>query len=77
MLNSPLSAGDDGGTTIDQGSCMFGYLDPNKGTGRDIAALSDKAYDYAGRYSNVQWSTSACTDSAVCMMAPVVTVTVP
>lgn len=27
---------------------MFGSLDPNKGTGYDIAAISDKASDYAG-----------------------------
>lgn len=28
--------------SIHIGSCMFGGLDPNKGTGYDIAAISDK-----------------------------------
>ena len=27
---------------------MFGYLDPNKGTGWDIAAISDGDADYQG-----------------------------
>jgi hypothetical protein len=36
------------GMSIHQGSCMFGTLDPNKGTGYDIAAISDQAPDYAG-----------------------------
>eukprot|EP00879_Flechtneria_rotunda_P026763 GHRR01028587.1.p1 GENE.GHRR01028587.1~~GHRR01028587.1.p1 ORF type:complete len:127 (+),score=27.10 GHRR01028587.1:317-697(+) len=40
--------GDDGGASIHQGSCMFGHIDYNKGTGWDIGALSDKAGDYAG-----------------------------
>ncbi len=30
------------------GSCMFGYLDPNSGTGWDIAAMSDSDQDYYG-----------------------------
>ena len=38
--NAPAS-GDDGGTTIDQGSCGFGTLSGGAGTGRDVAALSD------------------------------------
>ncbi|WIA42754.1 hypothetical protein OEZ86_008697 [Tetradesmus obliquus] len=36
------------GMSIHQGSCMFGNIDGNKGTGWDIAAISDKASDYAG-----------------------------
>jgi hypothetical protein len=28
--------------SIHEGSCMFYSLDPNKGTGYDIAAISDK-----------------------------------
>lgn len=39
--------GQDGGATIEQGSCMFGHLDYHSGTGWDIAALSDKNPDYA------------------------------
>lgn len=46
--------GEDGGTTIDQGSCMFGHIDPNKGTGLDIAALSDNNPDYKGESSMPQ-----------------------
>lgn len=38
--------GDDGGATIDQGSCMYGYIDPNIGVGVDIAALSDRNPEY-------------------------------
>ena len=38
----PLSrSGNDGGATIDQGSCQFGSLEDGHGTGRDIGALSD------------------------------------
>ena len=40
--------GQDGGSTIHQGSCMFGNLDANQGTGYDIAALSDASPEYAG-----------------------------
>eukprot|EP00879_Flechtneria_rotunda_P015993 GHRR01016726.1.p1 GENE.GHRR01016726.1~~GHRR01016726.1.p1 ORF type:complete len:373 (+),score=77.90 GHRR01016726.1:674-1792(+) len=39
---------DNDGMSIHAGSCMFGNLDANKGTGWDIAALSDKDPDYAG-----------------------------
>lgn len=38
--------------SIHQGSCMFGNIDGNKGTGWDIAAISDKASDYAGGASS-------------------------
>lgn len=38
--------GEDG--SINWGSCMFGQLDGSKGTGLDIAALSDKNSDYVG-----------------------------
>lgn len=44
LLSSPSTtprSGNDGGSTVDQGSCMFGHLDPNAGTGTDIGALSD------------------------------------
>lgn len=34
--------------TLDKGSCGYGYLDKNVGTGWDTAALSDKAHDYSG-----------------------------
>ena len=40
--------GDNDGMSIHGGSCMFGTLDGSKGTGWDIAALSDTAHDYAG-----------------------------
>lgn len=40
--------GDDGGTTINQGSCEYYNLDFHKGTGWDIVALSDTAPDYSG-----------------------------
>jgi hypothetical protein len=30
------------------GSCQYGYLDREVGTGWDIAAISDKAWDYQG-----------------------------
>ncbi|GBF92088.1 hypothetical protein Rsub_04435 [Raphidocelis subcapitata] len=40
--------GEDGGTTIHQGSCQFGQLDSNAGTGYDIAALSDADPEFAG-----------------------------
>lgn len=40
------STGEDG--SINSGSCMFGQLDGSKGTGWDIAALSDKNSDYSG-----------------------------
>lgn len=33
---------------IHQGSCGYGYLDPNKGTGWDIVALPDGHYEYHG-----------------------------
>lgn len=34
--------------TIHEGSCKYGYLDPNKGTGWDVAALADANPDYPG-----------------------------
>jgi hypothetical protein len=37
LLSCPLQY-----DSIHEGSCMFGSLDPNKGTGYDIAAISDK-----------------------------------
>jgi hypothetical protein len=40
--------GQDGGSTIHQGSCMFGNLKAGQGTGYDIAALSDADPEYAG-----------------------------
>ncbi len=45
----PVTAADgqDGGATVDQGSCMFGHLDYNAGTGYDIVALSDHDPEYA------------------------------
>jgi hypothetical protein len=33
----PNRSGNDGGSTVHEGSCMFGHLDENKGTGWDIA----------------------------------------
>lgn len=33
---------------IHKGSCGYGQLDPNKGTGWDIAALPDVHYEYSG-----------------------------
>ncbi|GMH41831.1 hypothetical protein BSKO_09741 [Bryopsis sp. KO-2023] len=33
---------------IHKGSCGYGYLDPNKGTGWDIAALPDGHYEFSG-----------------------------
>jgi hypothetical protein len=42
------SSGEDGGTTIHQGSCMFGHIDANKGTGWNVAALTDGSSDYKG-----------------------------
>lgn len=30
-----------------RGSCGYGQLDPNKGTGFDIAALPDVHYEYS------------------------------
>ncbi|KAG2501765.1 hypothetical protein HYH03_000265 [Edaphochlamys debaryana] len=58
--------GQDGGATIDQGSCMYGPL-PNYmvSTGKDIAALSDTASDYAGscgRCYEVMCNPSAFSD---------------
>jgi hypothetical protein len=43
-----LLAGEDGGTTVHQGSCMMS-IQAGKGTGLDITALSDKAPDYKGK----------------------------
>lgn len=40
--------GEDGGATIHEGSCMYYNLDPNVGTGWDIAALSDRDPAFAG-----------------------------
>ncbi|KAI8477503.1 MAG: hypothetical protein J3K34DRAFT_455297 [Monoraphidium minutum] len=47
--------GNDGGSTVHEGSCMFGVratrrgqLDRRQGTGLDIAALSDTDPEYAG-----------------------------
>ncbi len=51
-----LFTGDDGGASINSGSCMFGSIDGSKGTGMDIAALSDKAGDYSGRTDRLQAS---------------------
>ncbi|KAF6262470.1 RlpA-like double-psi beta-barrel-protein domain-containing protein-containing protein [Scenedesmus sp. NREL 46B-D3] len=39
--------GEDGGTTIHQGSCMMS-IQAGQGTGLDITALSDSAPDYKG-----------------------------
>ncbi|WIA22298.1 hypothetical protein OEZ85_004616 [Tetradesmus obliquus] len=39
--------GEDGGTTVQQGSCMMS-IQAGKGTGLDITALSDSAPDYKG-----------------------------
>lgn len=39
--------GEDGGTTVQQGSCMMS-IQAGKGTGLDITALSDAAPDYKG-----------------------------
>jgi len=36
------------GWDIHQGSCGYGYLDANVGTGHDVAAISDTAWDYKG-----------------------------
>jgi hypothetical protein len=44
----PPPSGDDGGATIDEGSCMFGSLDGSSGTGHDIAALSDADPEFSG-----------------------------
>ncbi|GMH41672.1 hypothetical protein BSKO_09582 [Bryopsis sp. KO-2023] len=33
---------------INKGSCGYGQLDPNKGTGWDIAAMPDGHYEYSG-----------------------------
>lgn len=40
--------GDDGGTTIHQGSCEFYQLDYHQGTGFDIVALSDAMPEHPG-----------------------------
>ncbi|KAI8469423.1 MAG: RlpA-like double-psi beta-barrel-protein domain-containing protein-containing protein [Monoraphidium minutum] len=40
--------GNDGGATIDQGSCQFGALQAGSGTGLDIGALSDSDPEYSG-----------------------------
>jgi hypothetical protein len=43
-----MNSGNDGGASINEGSCAFGQLDSGTGTGLDIAALSDADPDYAG-----------------------------
>jgi hypothetical protein len=43
-----LFTGQDGGTTIQQGSCMMN-IEAGKGTGLDITAISDSAPDYKGK----------------------------
>jgi len=42
------TSGADGGTTIHQGSCVFGQLSEGAGTGYDIAALSDSDPEFSG-----------------------------
>jgi hypothetical protein len=51
LLSCPLQY-----DSIHEGSCMFGSLDPNKGTGYDIAAISDKVRE--------QWAGSAASSSS-------------
>jgi hypothetical protein len=56
--------GQDGGSTINDGSCMFGYLDPSKGTGADIAALTDGDPDYQGSCGCAAGGPGACAGMA-------------
>lgn len=42
-----LFAGNDGGATLYQGSCMMS-IKQGQGTGLDVAALSDTNYDFKG-----------------------------
>ncbi|GMH44424.1 hypothetical protein BSKO_12376 [Bryopsis sp. KO-2023] len=49
---------------INKGSCGFGQLDPNKGTGWDIAAMPDGHYEYSGS-CGMGWLKTAISEGNV------------